>query len=193
MEHFNPTIVDRLRHYAGEHQNDWDIYVQSLTYAYSAQVLKLTKTTPLSLVLTREPPGAANIVSPSFMTKTDNSSNLAIKRTIMTKMNSLKRTTKAAIEKIQAQHQSKCDGNARKHSQLSSEDLVFIDEPPTPGQPTDDNPTHKLRPKKHGYYSVIVVQWNTVTADVDGIGKVDSSHFQCTVTRQELNCDTSNT
>lgn len=33
VEHYNKTIVTRLRHYVAEHQRDWDTLVQPLTYA----------------------------------------------------------------------------------------------------------------------------------------------------------------
>ena len=32
VERLNKTIAARLRHYTEEHQRDWDVYVQPLTY-----------------------------------------------------------------------------------------------------------------------------------------------------------------
>lgn len=55
-ERYNKTIVARLRHYVAEHQSDWDVYVQPLTYDYHSQVHSSKKTTPFSLTLTRNPP-----------------------------------------------------------------------------------------------------------------------------------------
>ena len=45
-----------LRNYDGEHQNDWDVYVGLLTYAYNSHVHRTTRTTPFKLVLSRPPP-----------------------------------------------------------------------------------------------------------------------------------------
>ena len=56
-ERFNRTLVQRLRHYAEEHQRDWDDYVQPLTFAYNTQVHRSTETTPFDLVLTPPPSG----------------------------------------------------------------------------------------------------------------------------------------
>ena len=62
-ERYNKTLAARLRHYVNEHQTDWDIYVQPLTYAYNAQVHKSTGTTPFSLSLTRHPPSTIAEIS----------------------------------------------------------------------------------------------------------------------------------
>lgn len=87
----------------------------------------------------------------------------------MTKIKSLKRTTKAAMEKFQAQYKLSYDENVQKQPKFSPGDLVFVGKRPTPGRPTDNNPTSTLRPKKHGPYPVIAVQSNTITVDVDEI------------------------
>lgn len=61
-ERFNKTIVARLRHHVAEHQDDWDAFVQPLTYAYNNQVYCSTTCTPFSLVLTRKPPRTTTII-----------------------------------------------------------------------------------------------------------------------------------
>lgn len=55
-ERYNQTLETRLRHFVSERQDDWDRYVQSLTYAYNTQVHVSTGTTPFSLTLMRHPP-----------------------------------------------------------------------------------------------------------------------------------------
>lgn len=57
VERFNKTILPRLRYYVAEHQQDWDIYVQSLTYAYSSQGHRSTNLPSFSLVLSQQPLG----------------------------------------------------------------------------------------------------------------------------------------
>lgn len=52
-----------------EHQREWDKYVQKLTYAYNAQVDRVTNMAPFGLVLPRDPPG------PVMVTKTKNYSS----------------------------------------------------------------------------------------------------------------------
>lgn len=58
----NSTIIHKLRHCVSEPQNDWDDYVQPLTYRYNAQVRNSTCNTPFGETSSREPPVSANIV-----------------------------------------------------------------------------------------------------------------------------------
>lgn len=95
----NETIVEKLRHYICKRENDWDNHVQPLAYAYSAQVHKLTKTTTFISALSREPPGAMNIVSSPLLTNTDDNLPLTIIQTIMAKIDTLELERKAAMEK----------------------------------------------------------------------------------------------
>lgn len=48
---YNRTISTTLRYNVAKNQKDWDTYVQPFIYAYSAEVQKLTNTTPYSLML----------------------------------------------------------------------------------------------------------------------------------------------
>lgn len=52
-------------HYVSEHQCDWDISVQQITYGYSTQNRRLTRLTPLSLGLSIHPPGSTPFESSS--------------------------------------------------------------------------------------------------------------------------------
>ena len=54
-ERYNRTLVTRLIHYVSEHQNDWDQFVQPLTYAYNTQVHRTTGFAPFELTLARAP------------------------------------------------------------------------------------------------------------------------------------------
>lgn len=63
----NKTIDHRFQRYIREYQNDWDDYIQPLTFAYNAQVFRSTKTDPLSSTLTRKQLGSAKIVPSTFM------------------------------------------------------------------------------------------------------------------------------
>ena len=56
VERYNRTIASMLRNYVGEHQDDWDVYVRPLTYAYNSHVHRTTRTMPFELVLSRPPP-----------------------------------------------------------------------------------------------------------------------------------------
>lgn len=58
VERFNKTLVERQKHYIGEHQTDRDSYVQPLTCSYSTKAHRNRKTYLLNIVLIQKPPGA---------------------------------------------------------------------------------------------------------------------------------------
>jgi hypothetical protein len=49
VERFNRTILSQSRAYVGEHQNDWDIYHDALTYSYNNRIHSSTGVTPFEL------------------------------------------------------------------------------------------------------------------------------------------------
>ena len=55
-ERYNRTLLNMLRHYVGDHQDDWDRYTGPLSMAYNMSVHSSTGTTPFELVLSRPPP-----------------------------------------------------------------------------------------------------------------------------------------
>ena len=56
VERYNWTIASMLRYYIHELQDDWDVYVGPLTYAYNSPVHRTTRATLFELVLRRPPP-----------------------------------------------------------------------------------------------------------------------------------------
>lgn len=73
-ERNNKAIATRRCHYA-EHQRDWDLFVQLLTFAYNTQDHCTTEKTPSSLVLSRQPPGPTKFVSPRALPTDANGEN----------------------------------------------------------------------------------------------------------------------
>lgn len=64
VERFKRTVIAHLLYYIAEHQTNWGQLVQPLTYAYNAQVHRLTGTTPFSLVPSHQPPAPATETTP---------------------------------------------------------------------------------------------------------------------------------
>lgn len=56
VERYNRTLLAALRHYISDHPKDWDLYTDTLCYAYNTQVHSTTKFAPFELVLSRRPP-----------------------------------------------------------------------------------------------------------------------------------------
>lgn len=57
-EHFNWTVISKLRHYVSEHQTDWRTYMLPLSYSYLLQVIGSTSCRS-SAWSTCNPPGPA--------------------------------------------------------------------------------------------------------------------------------------
>lgn len=62
------TFVVRLPEYVADHQSNWDVYVQPLTYAHRTQVHVHKEVSPISFKLWRHPSGAAAFTCPSAAT-----------------------------------------------------------------------------------------------------------------------------
>lgn len=58
-EQYNCTLVTRLSHYINEHQDDWEQFLQPLTYAYDMKVHRSTGFTQFQPVLILVPAGPA--------------------------------------------------------------------------------------------------------------------------------------
>lgn len=68
VESYNRTIVTRLRNYGAENQQDWDEFLNPLTYVYHTQVQKLAGTRPFSVVLTPHPTRPTTVSKLSALT-----------------------------------------------------------------------------------------------------------------------------
>ena len=54
-ESFNRTTLSPLRHYVADNQQDWDQYINALTFAYNTQAHRSTNLPPYKLVLSQPP------------------------------------------------------------------------------------------------------------------------------------------
>lgn len=62
---YSKTIVTRLRHYLPTHQQDWDLFVQPLKFAWNTKVHRPTNTTPFSLFFAKHSPRSTTFDSHS--------------------------------------------------------------------------------------------------------------------------------
>lgn len=66
VERFNATFAAQLAKYCGPDQNDWDLYLPSIVYAYNTSVHSTTKLTPYELAFGRCPKSPFDSVSPTI-------------------------------------------------------------------------------------------------------------------------------
>ena len=55
VERYNRSLLELLRHYVGEHQDEWGNYSSAVTYAYNMILHLSVGVTPFELVLSRLP------------------------------------------------------------------------------------------------------------------------------------------
>ena len=53
VEWFHRTIISTIRTYAGDHPKSWDMYTDSITFAYKFQPQECTAIAPFDLVISR--------------------------------------------------------------------------------------------------------------------------------------------
>ncbi|CDF40838.1 unnamed protein product [Chondrus crispus] len=161
VERYNRTIASMLRNYVGEHQDDWDVYVGPLTYAYNSHVHRTTRTTPFELVLSRPPPEfslrrADGDAPPSNRGNQRAEFLKTLDSTIQKAYGSLRRT--------QARYKRDFDKRIRRiNSRLRPGEYVYLN--PTDGAKT----SNKLASPAVGPYRVLANDRRIITIDRDGV------------------------
>lgn len=190
-ERYNRTLVTRLSHYVSEHQNDWDEYVQPLTYSYNNHVHRTTGFVPFSLALLYSPPSPLEAYvneSPELgavparpTDSKDGASTAKESRALRLRVRTMADRARGRIEdarrnlhRAQERYKEHADRRVRFTVNVRKGDYVFLNRPPSSALSAADvladKPRSKLRPKTTGEpYRVIEATPNTVTIEVDGI------------------------
>ena len=130
VDRFKKTLAARLRHYVGEHQKDWDEFVQPLTYAYNMQVHRSTGTTPFDLVLSRHPSGILTESVGHLPEGTTNArSSAAVKRNTLKRLRYALSRAKVDLTKAQQRYKHDFDRRVRTLLRVETGQMVFVDKP----------------------------------------------------------------
>ena len=161
VERYNRTIASMLRNYVNEHQDDWDVYVRPLTYAYNSYVHRTTRTTPFELVINKPPAEFSCRRSSGDVPPAKRGTQRAeflktLDATIQKSYRSLQRT--------QARYRRDFDKRVRWiNTRLEPGSFVYLN-------PTDGGTTsNKLASPAVGPYRVLANDRQTITIDLDGI------------------------
>ena len=168
-------MAARLRHYVSEHQDNWDQFVQPLTYAYNSQVHASTGVTPFSLTLSRQPPFPI-VDRPSTAAPTLDDNITPSSRTMRVRL--LKRPATmfdkadSRSARARAAYKRYADRSATHVPIFEKDDFVLIRRPPTEAKTTQERDENiaqsKLRYRMTGPYRVVSATPETVTIDLDG-------------------------
>ena len=180
-ERYNKTIAKRLRHYVSEHQNDWDQYVQPLTYAYNAQVHATTGLPPFNLTIARPPP-CPILDNVSSLAQTDAMRPIPSSRTmrarILRRLSVMFDMADSKSSKARAKYKRYADRSVVHTPIFEPGSFVFIMRPPTEGKTAEEKEKNiaqsKLRFKTTGPYEVISSTNETVTVKDQGVPVVVS-------------------
>ena len=147
VERYNRSLLAMLRHYVGEHQDDWDRYASAVTYAYNMTVHRSTGATPFELVLSRPPPPFAMQHSTS---RRRQGKLRDLGDDYLTRLEDAITAARANLSAAQVRYKRDFDKRIR-HPQpkIETGDWVFLD----PVQRT--GPTNKLTPVAVGPYRVL--------------------------------------
>ena len=174
VERYNRSLLAMLRHYVGEHQDDWDKYASAVTYAYNMSVHRSTGATPFELVLSRPPPSFA--IQHSTRRRRQGKSK-ELHADYLARLEDA--IVKARANLSAAQERYKRDFDKRiKHKlpELREGDWVWLD----PVQRT--GPTNKLTPVAVGRYRVLSTGRGTVVIKRNKlVERVNRSRVELTV------------
>ena len=168
-ERYNQTLVNRLRIFVSEHQDDWDRLIQPLTYAYNLQVNRTTGQPPFKLALTRQPPDTVFVDDGMELDDVDQLSPEEARLKVLHRAKDLIERASARTSQQQARYKKAHDKKVRSIVQIRPGDEVFIDNPPSLGASSSDGPNSKLSRKASQAYKVIQVTDTTAKVLIDGI------------------------
>lgn len=67
LEKYNKTLVSRHWLYIVNNQQNWDMFLKPLTYAYNCYEYSSANEPPFSLTLSGNPPGPPTVINPSTL------------------------------------------------------------------------------------------------------------------------------
>ncbi|CAN8076113.1 unnamed protein product [Agarophyton chilense] len=114
VERYNRTLLAALLHYIADQPKEWEIYTDTLGYAYNTQVQTSTKAAPFDLVISRSPPSL-----PMRFDEFEEAKPTPAKNRLRWRNDLKFRTEQAARELVKTQARYKRNSDARRPRQLS--------------------------------------------------------------------------
>ncbi|CAN8076125.1 unnamed protein product [Agarophyton chilense] len=158
VERFNRTLIAALRHYIVDHPKEWDMFTDTLCYAYNTQVHTSTKTAPFDLVLSCNPPALP--VALDLRTELD--APTPAKYHLKWRNDLKARAEEAAKElsKTRARYKRIYDARRRRRNpaiRVGGHVFVRVERPDK-----QEDSSHKLLPIAAGPFKVVVLDEDTV-------------------------------
>lgn len=132
MNLYNCTLLPSLHYYVFEHQEDWDTYIQLLTYTYITPTHKVTETSPFNVILRKKPLLGAKLdrlTSPaSYMQRDVPPPHMT--HWLQQRIKLMKIAFSLRLSMVQRRYERHFDKNVRQKPTVKVTDYEFIDRPP---------------------------------------------------------------
>lgn len=112
IERFNRVILERLLHYVGARQDDWDEHLGPIVLGYNCQVHSSTGFSPYELALTRSTP--VPIVETSVTRDPMRESKAEFRKSFMKQLEAIGRKTRETLHQAQERYRKAYDDHVRK-------------------------------------------------------------------------------
>jgi transposase InsO family protein len=176
-ERFNGTLTTMLSHYTSENQDDWDVHVPYVLYAYRTSKHSATGETPFRLIFGREARAPSDVeirtALEQFDTQRHSLPAREYARMLATRLLEARRLASEAIVRSQAKYKETYDAEHRRDEYILGQ-RVWVHNPHV-----GKGKTRKLAKQWHGPY-VVVRQLTPVTyvvAEPDHLAKESSVHI----------------
>lgn len=167
------TMMARFRGFIDKHQQNWDMFVQRLTYAYNTQVHKTTGTSLFGLMLSRELPKYLSLLKTTPINeKYRNLPRQRVKRKNLDRLHHRIHKPGKKLSKAHYTFNLGFDWRVRYTRQFTVDDMVYVDSLPLRKRSqgwssTVGHSSAILRPKKSGRYQVVRATPQTVGVDIN--------------------------
>lgn len=124
--------VARVRQFVTQYQQNWDLCVHPLNYAYNTQIYRSTNTSPHNVVLSRHPPRPSLLLA---FTNSPIANDIAtllqmIRKLIQERIHALRAKVDSHVRKSQARYKHDYDRRVRETPTCTKGNYVFLDKPP---------------------------------------------------------------
>jgi hypothetical protein len=158
VERYNRTIVEALRAYVSERQDDWDDFTSAVTYAYNCRVHTSIGMPPLELILSRPPVSLSLETQPS----PEELKPASAKQEFLERLKTLKARAGVNLHQAQTAYKRNFDRGVRRSNQkFAPGDPVYlrIDDPQGDGY-------NKLKFPAQGPYEVVADDEHTIVVRI---------------------------
>ena len=158
VERFNKTLCQSLAKYVQQFEEDWDIFIPSVLFAYRTMQHNTTKHEPFFLTYGRSALLPVEFQLPTYPVDDENIDNLLLRRlfSLIAKLPDALSKAKRLIQKSQQESKTRHDNQLKSITGYHVDDRVWLHDT----QRKEKSHSHKLSPKWIGPFQIHTVLQN---------------------------------